>query len=358
MHFATMSRRLPFLLLTTLALWLLAACGGTLAAQQAPTQPAAQAPAGSVDTSAYKREAPYTICFSNASASNSWRQTMVEHVRYEVGQHPEIQNFYEADANDDPAKQINDIDGLLAKGCSALLASPAKLNELKPAIDKAMGMGVPVILIDRTVAGDNFVSYVSANNCSIGTLQAEWLAKELNGKGNIVLLSGVKGSSVAEDRMRCAREVFAKYPGIKEIAQGYANWSPVDGKKVMADWLKTLGPIDGIWSDGSQGVGAVNAYLEAKQPVPPITGGDINSFLKQWKQNGFAAVAVSYPARVGEIGVRTALDVLAGKPVLHKVDIPLTVITQDKLDQFVRLDLPDAYWGDSDPAVVKLMFPK
>ena len=69
-----------------------------------------------------------------------------------------------------------------------------------------------------------------------------------------MLLSGVKGSSVAEDRMRCAREVFAKYPDIKELAQQYANWSPIDGKKVMADWLKQFDQIDGVWADGSQGV--------------------------------------------------------------------------------------------------------
>jgi ribose transport system substrate-binding protein len=357
MRCATKNRVFRTFLVAAMAVWLLAACGP--AAQQAPAQQAAgQLPAGSIDTARYKRAAPYTMCFSNASASNSWRQAMVEHVRYEVRRHPEIQNFYETDAKDDPVKQANDIDGLLAKGCDALLASPAKLDELKPAIDKAMAMGVPVILIDRAVAGDNYVSYVSADNCTIGRLQAEWLAKELNGKGDIVLLSGVKGSSVAEDRMRCAREVFAKHAGIKEIAQGYANWSPVDGKKVMAVWLTTLDHIDGIWSDGSQGVGAVNAYLDAKKPVPPITGGDINSFLKQWKQNGFAAVAVSYPARVGQLGVTTALDVLAGNAVPHKIDIPLTVITRDKLDQYVRLDLPDGYWGDSDPEVVKLMFPK
>jgi ribose transport system substrate-binding protein len=116
--------------------------------------------------------------------------------------------------------------------------------------------------------------------------------------------------------------------------------------------------IEGIWSDGSQGVGAVNAYLEAGKQVPPITGADINSFLKQWKQNGLRAVAVSYPARVGQLGVTTALEILAGKPVAHSIDIPQTVITKDNLDKFVRMDLPDGYWGDSDPEVVKLMFPQ
>jgi ribose transport system substrate-binding protein len=342
-------------LLTMVFVFLFTSACGQVPATQTP---AAAVPAGHVDTTRYKKDGPYSFCFSNASASNSWRLAMVEHVRYEVRHHSEITTFHETDANDDPAKQISDIDGLLAKGCDVLLASPAKLDELKPAIDKAMAQGVPVVLIDRTVAGDNYVSYVSSNNCTMGRLQAEWLVKELNGTGQIVLLSGVKGSSVAEDRMRCAREVFAQHSGIKELAQAYANWSPVDGKKIMADWLTTLPTIDGVWADGSQGVGAVNAYLEAKQAVPPITGCDINSFLKQWKEHSFPAMAVTYTARVGEMGVQTALDILAGEPVPHQMDMPQAVITKDNLDQFVRMDLPDGYWGDSDPEVTKLMFPK
>jgi ribose transport system substrate-binding protein len=340
--------------MTLLALFIVVACGQTPAAPQSATA----LPDGYVATTAYQRQPTYTFCFSNASVSNSWRLAMAEHVRYAVRHRPEITAYHEADANDDPAKQIRDIEALLTQGCNVLLASPAKLDELKPSIDQAMAQGVPVVLIDRTVAGENYVSYVTANNCTMGRLQAEWLVKTLNEKGGIVLMSGVKGSSVAEDRMRCAREVFAQYPGIKELAQGYANWSPVDGKKMMADWLKRIPQIDGIWADGSQGVGAVNAYLEANQPIPPITGCDINSFLKQWKQHGFPAMAVTYPARVGQLGVATALDILAGKPVQHRIDIPLKVITQANLDEFVRMDLPDGYWGDSDPAVVKLMFPQ
>jgi ribose transport system substrate-binding protein len=315
-------------------------------------------PDGFVDTTRYRSTSPYTLCFSNASASNSWRLAMVEHVRYAVRGHPEIAVFHETDAEDDPARQITDIATLMAMGCDALMVSPARLNELRPAVDEAMAEGVPVILIDRTVAGDNFVSYVANNNCLIGRMQAEWLVNELRGRGDIVLLSGVEGSSVAEDRLRCAHEVFAQHPQITVIDQAYANWSPVDGKKIMADWLVVHARIDGIWSDGSQGVGAVNAYLEAGIPVPPITGCDINGFLKQWKQHGFSAIAVTYSARVGTLGVETALAILAGTPVPHRFDLPPTTITQAELDRYVRMDLPDGYWIDSDPEVTALMFPQ
>ena len=75
-------------------------------------------------------------------------------------------------------------------------------------------------------------------------------------------------------------------------------------------------------------------------------------------QNSLQAVAVSYSARVGQLGVTTALDILVGKLVAHRVDMPQIVVTNENLDKFVGMGLPDGYWGDSDPEVVKLMFPQ
>jgi ribose transport system substrate-binding protein len=332
------------------------ACGSTATTPPAPTPGAVSVPAGARDTSAYKKNPPYTICFSNASVSNTWRVAMVDHLRYEIKQHPEIGTFRATDANDDPAKQLRDTEDLLRQGCDVLIMSPAQ-QSLTPAVDKAMQQGVPVVMLDRTVASDNYVALVEASSCDMGRLQAEWLVEALHGTGNIVLLSGIKGATPAEDRLRCAREVFAKSPGIKELAQAYVNWSPVEAKQVTTKWLDQFPQIDGIWSDGLQGVGAVEAFVAKGKPVPPVTGEDFNRFLKLWKEYHLNAVAVSFPVRMGRVAVTTALDILTGKPVPRRFDVPHTVITNDNLAQYVRSDLPDDYWADSDADVVKLMFP-
>ncbi len=319
----------------------------------------AEEPGKMVDTSQYKKDPPWTVCFSNASVSNSWRVSMVEHVRYEVSLHPEIKTFLETDAEDKPDKQISDTEDLLAKGCDVLIISPATQEALTPVTDKAMKMGVPVVTLDRNVSGDNYVTFVESSNCDMGREQAEWLVKALGGKGNIVLLSGIAGASPAEDRLRCAREVFAQYPEIKELAQAYANWSPVEGKKIMENWLTTFEQIDGVWADSAlQGSGAVEAFVEAGLKVPPITGEDFNRYLKQWKELGFDGVSVSFPVRQGRTAVQIAVDILNGKPVPHYVNVPRTIITKENLDKYVRMDLPDDYWGDTDPEVAEIMFGK
>lgn len=312
-----------------------------------------------VDTAQFQKEGPYTLCFSNASVSNSWRVAMIEHVRYEVEQHPEIESFLETDANDDPAKQISDTEDLLTKGCDALIISPATQEALTPVAAKAMEMGVPVITLDRNVSGEeNFVSYVTSSNCEMGREQAEWLVETLGGEGDIVLLSGLAGASPAEERLECAREVFAANPGINEIAQEYANWSPVEGKQIMENWLLQFDEIDGVWSDsGLQASGAVEAFVEAGLDVPPITGEDFNRYLKQMNDIGFDGVVVTFPVNQGRAAVVTALDVLAGNPVQRYVDVPRDVITQENLADYVRPDLPDDYWAGSDPEVAERLFP-
>ncbi|MCB0155446.1 MAG: substrate-binding domain-containing protein, partial [Anaerolineae bacterium] len=297
----TQSKNVYQLLVALLALLMLtAACGGAPAAEEAapaapaaaeeaaPAEEAAEEPSaaaeeansgaeaagvgeGMVDTSAFAKDGPYTVCFSNASVSNSWRVAMIEHVRYEVEQHPEIETFLETDANDDPAKQISDTEDLLTKGCDVLIISPATQEALTPVAAKAMEMGVPVVTLDRNVSGEeNFVSYVTSSNCEMGKQQAEWLVETLGGEGNIVLLSGIAGASPAEERLECAREVFAANPGITELAQEYANWSPVEGKQITENWLLQFEQIDGVWSDsGLQGSGAVEAFVENGLDVPP-----------------------------------------------------------------------------------------
>ncbi len=317
---------------------------------------------GMVDTSAMKQDPPYVFCFSNASVSNSWRVSMVEHLRFAVDELKEqgiVEEYYETDANDDETKQIADIEDLLTKGCDILIISASTAEAVTPAAEKAMDQGVPVVTVDRNIASDRYVSFVEQDSCDMGRRQAEWLVEAMGGKGNVVLLSGIAGATPAEDRLRCAREVFAQYPEITELAQAYASWSPTEGKTIMENWLTTFDQIDGVWSDsGLQGSGAVEAFVEAGREVPPITGEDFNRYLKQWKEMGFEGYAVSFSVRMGYEAVQVALKVLQGEPVAHYISVEPLIIDNSNLDQFVRMDLPDDYWAASMPEVADRLFPK
>lgn len=361
---------LSLLVLTALVL---SACGGAAEAPApAPEEPgtAPEAPApgvevpeGYVDTSAFAQEPPYVFCFSNASVSNSWRVAMVANFDYGVQEAQAaglISTYRYADANDDPAKQISDVEDLLAQGCDILVLSAAASDVVDPAAAAAMAAGVPVVTLDRDVANPaNRVAYVEGDNCLMGRLQAEFIVEALGGEGNVVLLSGAAGASPAEERLRCAREVFAAAPGITELAQAYTGWSPTEGQNIMASWITTFPQIDGVWSDaGLQGSGAIEAYLAAGLPVPPITGEDFQRFLRLWSDHDLNAYAPSFPARQGYDAVQVALAVLRGEPVPeHFISEPL-VITNENLAEIFNPLLPDEAIVDQLPAVLQAAYPE
>ncbi len=317
---------------------------------------------GMVDTTAFKKAGPYTICFSNASVANDWRVAMKGHVDYAINEAKAkglIKDYFYADANNDPNKQISDIEDLLTKGCDVMLISAAAQDVVDPGAKQAMEAGVPVITVDRDVQNpQNRVSYTDGDSCLMGKTQAEWLAKELGGTGDIVLLSGIAGASPAEERLRCAREVFAANPGIKELAQAYTDWSPTGGQKQMEAWITQFGDqIDGIWSDSAlQGVGVVNALLAAGKTVPPITGEDWALFLHQAVDNGFPFAAVSFPNRLGYFAVQDALDLLAGKPIYNHHQIAPITITKENMDTYYNTSMSDDLWLDMMPEVRMILY--
>jgi len=348
------TRKLAWILSAlTLAALVLTACGGGGAAKAGPVKVTVGSD-GMVDTSAMKKAAPYTFCFSNTSRSNSWRVSMVANLRYEIDQHKDvITKYYETDANDADAKQISDTEDLLAnKGCSILLLSAGTAEALTPVSDKAMAAGIPVVTVDRNVGGDNYVSYVESDNCGMGTNQAKFIVDQLGGKGNVVMMAGAAGASPAETRLTCAKQEFAKHPDIKILDVQYTGWSPTEGQKLMENWITKFPQIDAVWSDsGLQGSGAVVAYQAANKPIPPITGEDWNRYLKLWKTLGFKGYGVSFSSKLGSLAVKTGLDILAGKAVAHHVQQAPIIITTANLDQMVQMSKPDDYWADSIPNI-------
>ena len=311
---------------------------------------------GMVDTTAFKKDPPYTLCFSNASVANDWRVAMVGHVDYAIEEARAkglIKDYFYADANNDPNKQISDIEDLLTKGCDVMLISAAAQDVVDPGAKQAMEAGVPVITVDRDVMNpDNRVSYTDGDSCLMGKGQAEWLAAELGGKGDIVLLSGIAGASPAEERLRCAREVFAQYPDIKELAHAYTDWSPTGGQKQMEAWITQFGEVDGIWSDSAlQGVGVVEALLAAGMTVPPITGEDWALFLRQATENDFPFAAVSFPNRMGFFAVQDALALLQGQPIPFHHQVAPLVITLENIAEFYNTGMSDELWLDMLPEV-------
>ena len=273
------------------------------------------------DTSEYKKDGPYTIGFSNAGLGDSWRVVMLHSLQKAAAERKDqIGKLIVTDAGHDDAKQVADMQDLISRGVDLLIVSANTQQALDPAVSQAMAQGIPVVMVDRRVASDDFVTFVTASDAMMGRLFAQWIVEKLNGEGNVVMLAGQAGSSPSENREKPAREVFAQYPGIKVLETVYSDWSPVKGKQVMQAMVAKYGKdINAVWSaHGLQTPGSIEAFIEAGYKdgeIPPHTTSDVNGPLQMAIKHKVPMLEVGYPPAMGGTAVDVALTVLAGAPV-------------------------------------------
>lgn len=289
------------------------------------------------------------IGFSNASTSNSWRVFMVANYNAEIALHPEVAKSYYTDANDKPEKQIADVDDLLVKGIDVLIISPAVQDVVNPAIEKAFDMGIPVIVFDRKATTDKYTTFIETSNYEMGKGQAEWLAKELNYKGKIVLFSGFAGSGPAEDRLKGAMDVFKQHPDIEMLGQQYADWSPVKAKGIMEAFIQQFPQIDGIWADsGLMSWPALEALQEAGRPLVPSTGEQLNGYAKFVVKNNLRGFIYPFPAWQSRDAIRYAIKAVQGEELPKYIEIPVDPIGPDEIKDYVQMEKSDFWWVGDD----------
>ena len=125
---------------------------------------------------------------------------------------------------------------------------------------------------------------------------------------------------------------------------------------MMETLIQKYSTIDGVWVDGMEATGCVEAFLDAGMPVPPITSEDFNKFLKLWKANKLNAMASNNDVKQGYDAAQFAFKVLRGETVPKVYLRANGVYTNENLDKYVRPDLPDDFWTSSMPEVTKRMF--
>ena len=294
----------------------------------------------------------YVIGFSNFGVGNSWRVQMEAEFKTradELKAQGIISEYFMTDSNGDIPKQIADMRDLITKKCDAIIITAASPDALSPICEEAMRAGIKIISFDNYVTTDRITAKVGIDEVAFGECGAQWLADQLGGRGNIVVLNGIAGSGVDEMRNRGAMNVFRKYPNINILGQAYAGWDYAQGKTAIEGFLSAHPQIDGVWSQGgAMTQAALDAFVAAGRRLVPMSGEANNGLLKAWKENlsrGFNSIAPCSPTFMSADALNTAIDALDGKPVQLNTIISLPVISSGDLDKYVRMDLPDSFWN-------------
>jgi ABC-type sugar transport system substrate-binding protein len=215
-------------------------------------------------------DAKWTVGFSQMGHDNPWRMAQTASLKAEAAK-----RGYEivvTDAQDQTAKQVADVEDLIARRVNVILLAPREFEGLAPALLAAREANIPVILVDREAegtAGEDFVTFLGSNFVDQGRRAAEWLVKETGGTAGIVELTGTPGSSVAADRAKGFREVIAQHPGMKILASQTGEFSRANGQRVMQNIAQSLGAqITAVYAHNDEmALGAIQA-LRASGRTP------------------------------------------------------------------------------------------
>jgi ABC-type sugar transport system substrate-binding protein len=293
---------------------------------------------------AFAADKPVTVAFAQSDLSNDWKETC----QRDMDSHVKAAGWklISTSADNDPAKQLSDIQNLLAQSPSVIVVSPIESVALAPAVQMANDAGVPMLVIDRKLSvapgtGQYKVAIVQSHAVS-GKLLAEKtveLLKAKNGspKGNVVRLAGIPGASTVADAKAGWDSVMKNYPDIKLIASPNAQFTKEGGIKAMQDLLQRYpkGSIDVVWSDYSdETMGAIQVIKAAGRTelLGNIVGegGQIQAIEAVAK--GEIARETQTPPYFGDEVVDNVKKLLAGQKVQPEQGLKIQVFDADKKD--------------------------
>lgn len=317
-------KRLLFVTMSLLAV--VALLGGCTQPTAAPTQ----TPAAPTATEVVPPTKEITLGLSLSTLNNPFFVTLKEGAEQKAAELGV--KLIVVDSQDDPAKEATNIEDLIQKKVDALLINPTDADAVVPSVQKANAAGIPVFTIDRAAAGGEIVSHIASDNVAGGKMAGEYLAQLLGGKGKVVELEGIAGTSAARDRGKGFNEVMANYPDIEIVARQTANFNRAEGLSVFENILQAQPEINGVFAHNDEMIlGAIQAAEAAGRAQDIIFVGfdAIDDAVQAVKDGKLAATVAQQPAQMGILGVEMAVKYLNGETVEKFIPVPLSLVTPE-----------------------------
>lgn len=243
-------------------------------------------------------------------------------------------------------RQIQQINAMVQAGAKAIVVYPISPTALNQVVKNACDKGVKIFAYDGDIS-EPCAYNISIDQEEAGRVTAEWLVKKLNGKGEIVLITGVPGTSVDDLRTKAAKDVFAKYPDIKIVGEAVGMWSQAVARTELSKITATRSwdQINGLWMQ--VGCYTANAMqLEAgktpEQLLPcagegsnggriqmlPV-GTEVEGAASPYAPLGAPRISYASPPYSGALALKLAVDAIEGKDVPKRVTLPLPLVTNE-----------------------------
>lgn len=203
----------------------------------------------------------YIIGFSQCNSAEPWREAMNKAMQSEAKKYPEFELII-SDAQQSNSKQVADVENFIVQEVDVLIISPNEAKPLTDVVGKAYKQGIPVIVLDRKILSEEYTVFIGADNEKIGELAGNYAAKLLDGRGRVVEIWGLKGSTPAIERHNGFMKGIAEYPDIEVIYQQDGAWLRRKGREIMENALQRFEKIDLVYAHNDPM--AIGAFLAAQ----------------------------------------------------------------------------------------------
>jgi ribose transport system substrate-binding protein len=273
----------------------------------------------------------WTIGMSQCNLGEPWRVQMNADIKKAAESHPELNVIFK-DAQNDNLRQVAHVDEFVRAGVDLIIISPKEAAPLTKPVSAAFKKGIPVIVLDRRILGNDYTCFIGADNKRIGKAAGAWIAKLLGGKGRVVELKGLMTSTPGQDRNAGFREGI-KGSGIEIVFEADMKWLEPNARKEMESALARFPAIDLVYAHNDPG--AHGAYLAARaagrEKQILFVGIDAHPHEGQmYVKQGILAASFEYPTG-GREAVDYALRILNGTTVPHEVTLGSRVFTKSNL---------------------------
>jgi ribose transport system substrate-binding protein len=234
-------------------------------------------------------------------------------------------------------QQVQIVEDQLVQGIDVLCLAPCGGQELMPVMDRAYDMGIPVVLVDTDAPWDKKAAYVGTNNVIGGNLAGEYIARRLEGKGKVALISGIMGHQTQIDRIKGCIEMLEKHPGITIVSQQPANSDRGLAMTVAENIMNSNPDLDALFcSSDPMAMGALEAVLADKSDAVVVGFNADREALESIKAGLLSATVAQSSYNIGKVGVETAVKVYNQESVPAHVDTGTELVTIDNVDAYLK----------------------
>lgn len=285
------------------------------------------------------RKAPYTIGWANIYSVPTWmKQTQgtIETQVEELKKKGLVDKLVVTDAQGDANVQIQQIQSMIDSDVDAIILIAGSSTAPARVLADACAKGIAIINFDSLVDTNDVTAKVNTDSAQWGEQAAKFLIEQMGGKGNILVLNGPAGVSVSDDRRKGAEATLKANPDVKILAETNTAYNVAPAQEAVTSLLFANPEIDGILSlGGALSAGAVLALDKQGRDQVPITGENARQFLELWKEKGLKSWATMQPNWLGAFATYVAVQALEGKDVPAFVKIPLPIIDNSNIDQYL-----------------------